>query len=157
MSIDSEAVYAAVRAIPAGTVITYGDLAERVGLTRNHARAVGNVLGSRPDNDAWMTTPPEDHDIPWWRVVKADGTLLAVEDENSRQWVQWARSVLTNEGVVFTNDGRVASLASARHAGGSGRGAPSSSTRHAREPEACWKHDKVQYSCRDCAPGTVRY
>lgn len=153
MRIDREAVYTAVRAIPAGTVITYGDLAQRVGLTRNHARAIGNVLGNRPDNAAWLTTPPEDHDIPWWRVVKADGTLLADEDEPNRQWVQWARSVLANEGVDFTNDGRVASLAGAHRSGGKARGAPSSSTKRFREPEPCWKHDKVQYSCRDCAPG----
>ena len=80
-SLNPEDVYAAVRAIPVGAVLTYGDLAERVGLTRNHARVVGDVPGNRPDNDAWMTTPAEDHDIPWWRVVKADGTLLADQDD----------------------------------------------------------------------------
>ena len=153
MSIDPEAVYAAVRAVPAGTVITYGDLAELVGLTRNHARAVGNVLGNRPDNDAWMTTPPEDHDIPWWRVVKANGTLLDDEDEHSRRWVDWARSVLASEGVLFTSDGRVASLAEARHPRSGGRSARSSFAKRTSEPEPCWKHDKVQYSCRDCVPG----
>jgi alkylated DNA nucleotide flippase Atl1 len=150
-SINPEDVYAAVRAIPVGAVITYGDLAERVGLTRNHARVVGNVLGNRPDNDAWMTTPAEDHDIPWWRVVKADGTLLADQDENSRRWVDWAKSVLASEGVAFTEDGRVASLATPRrHPSGSG-----TRTSHAkpyREPEPCWKHETIQYSCRDCVP-----
>lgn len=149
MSIDPEAVYAAVRAIPAGTVITYGELAERVGLTRNHARAVGNVLSGRPDNDAWLTTPAEDHDIPWWRVVKADGTLLAVEDEVSHRWVDWARAVLVGEGVAFTNDGRVARLANGRHPRASGAAARSSPKR-VREPEPCWRHEKLQYSCRDC-------
>ena len=153
MSIDVEAVYAAVRAIPAGTVITYGDLAERVGLTRNHARAVGNVLGNRPDNDAWMTTPPEEHDIPWWRVVKADGTLLADEDEDSRQWVAWAKSVLVSEGIGFTDDGRVATLAGDRRSNRGGPSVRSSAVRRVREPEPCWKHDKVQYTCRDCVPG----
>ena len=117
--LDHEDIFAAVRAIPAGTVITYGDLAERVGLTRNHARVVGNVLGNRPDKNAWMTTPAEDHDIPWWRVVKADGTMLADQDDNSRRWVEWARAVLVSEGVAFTDDGRVASLATTRrHLGG---------------------------------------
>ena len=152
MSIDPEAVYAAVRAVPAGVVITYGELAERVGLTRNHARAVGNVLGSRPDNEAWMTTAPQDHDIPWWRVVKADGTLLADVDDESRRWVDWARSVLVSEGVAFTDDGRVASLAGARHPRGDGGSARSSSAQRARQPEPCWRHDTVQYSCRDCVP-----
>ncbi|PWN03125.1 hypothetical protein DJ010_08335 [Nocardioides silvaticus] len=154
MRIDPETVFAAVRAIPAGTVITYGDLAERVGLTRNHARAVGNVLGNRPDNDAWMTTPPQDHDIPWWRVVKANGTLLDnEEDERSRKWVAWARSVLASEGVPFTNDGRVAGLARSGPAAGGGSTASRSRARQVRTPEPCWKHEKVQYSCRDCAPG----
>ncbi|GAA4811615.1 MGMT family protein [Nocardioides caeni] len=149
MTIDPQAVYAAVRAIPVGTVITYGDLAERVGLTRNHARAVGNVLGNRPDNDAWKSTPAENHDIPWWRVVKANGTLLDEEDEHSRRWVDWARSVLASEGVAFTVDGRVATLANPRSGGSGAR----SSARSTREPVPCWKHEKVQYSCRDCAPG----
>ena len=150
-SINPDDVYAAVRDIPAGAVITYGDLAERVGLTRNHARVVGNVLGNRPDNDAWMTTPAEDHDIPWWRVVKADGTLLADRDDNSRRWVDWAKSVLVSEGVAFTDDGRVASLATA-HRRPSGSGTRTSQAKPYREPEPCWRHETIQYSCRDCAP-----
>ncbi|EON23415.1 MULTISPECIES: MGMT family protein [Nocardioides] len=150
-SINPEDVFAAVRAIPVGAVITYGDLAERVGLTRNHARAVGNVLGSRPDNDAWMTTPAENHDIPWWRVVKADGTLLADQDDDSRRWVEWAKSVLVSEGVAFTADGRVASLATA-HRRPSGSGTRTSQAKPHREPEPCWRHETIQYSCRDCAP-----
>lgn len=150
-SINPEDVYSAVRAIPAGAVITYGDLAERVGLTRSHARAVGNVLGNRPDNDAWITTRAEDHDIPWWRVVKADGTLLADPDDNTRRWVDWARSVLVSEGVAFTDDGRVASLSSA---GSHWRGSVTrkSQAKPYSEPEPCWKHETIQYSCRDCAP-----
>lgn len=151
-SINPEDIYAAVRAIPSGTVITYGELAEQVGLTRNHARAVGNVLGNRPDNDAWMDTPAEDHDIPWWRVVKADGTLLADQDDSDRQrWVDWAKSVLVSEGVAFTVDGRVASLANG-HLHPSNGGGRRSQTRAQRAPEPCWQHEKIQYTCRDCAP-----
>lgn len=150
--IDPQAVYAAVRAIPEGTVITYGELAERLGLNRNHARAIGNVLRGHPENDAWMTTPSEDHDIPWWRVVKADGSLLALEDESNRVWVDWARSVLVSEGVPFTDDGRVASVAGPRQSARRSDGARSASTGRARVPEPCWRHDKVQYTCRDCAP-----
>ena len=150
-SINPEDIYAAVRAVPAGSVITYGDLAERVGLTRNHARAVGNVLSNRPDGDAWMATPAEDHDIPWWRVVKADGTLLADQDDTRRRWVDWAKSVLVSEGVAFTEDGRVASLATARrHPIGSGT--RTSQAKPYSEPEPCWRHATIQYSCRDCAP-----
>jgi len=148
-----EDIYAAVRAIPAGTVITYADLAERVGLTRNHARAVGNVLGNRPDNDAWMTTPAGDHDIPWWRVVKADGTMLAADqDVNSRRWVDWAKAVLVSEGVAFTGDGRVASLATTRRQP-RGSDTRTSQAKPYREPRPCWRHETIQHSCRDCAAG----
>ena len=151
-SLNPEDIYVAVRAIPVGTVITYGDLAERVGLTRNHARVVGNVLGNRPDNDAWMTIPAEDHDIPWWRVVKADGTMLADQDDNSRRWVDWARAALVSEGVAFTDDGRVASLATTRrHPRGSGT--RTSQSKPYREPGPCWRHETIQHSCRDCATG----
>jgi alkylated DNA nucleotide flippase Atl1 len=153
MKIDPEAVYAAVRAVPPGTVITYGDLAERAGLSRSHARSVGVVLRSRPDREAWLTTAPEDHDIPWWRVVRADGTMLAAESEDDfgRQWIAWATEVLAREGVELTADGRVASLANGPRST-SGAGAPTSARRQAREPEPCWRHETVQYSCRDCAP-----
>lgn len=150
-SINPEDVYAAVRAIPVGAVITYGDLAERVGLTRNHARVIGTVLANRPDNDAWMTTPAEDHDIPWWRVVKADGTLRADQDDDNRRWIDWAKSVLGSEGVAFTDDGRVASLATGRRHP-SGSGTRTSQAKPYREPEPCWKHETIRYSCRDCAP-----
>ncbi len=152
--INPEDVYAAVREIPVGTVITYGDLAERVGLTRNHARVVGNILGSRPDNGAWMTTPADEHDIPWWRVVKADGSLLSDlggATDTRRSWVEWATRVLISEGVKFTDDGRVASLATARRHPGD-TGSRRSGAKPYREPEPCWRHETVQYSCRDCAP-----
>ena len=151
-SLNPEDVYAAVRAIPVGAVITYGDLAERVGLTRNHARVVGNVLGNRPDNDAWLTPPAEDHDIPWWRVVKADGTLRPDQDDDSRRrGVNWAKSVLVSEGVAFTDDGRVASLGTA-HRRPSGSGTRTSQAKQYRHPEPCWRHETIQYSCQDCAP-----
>ena len=150
-SINPEDVYAAVRAIPVGAVITYGDLAERVGLTRNHARVIGTVLANRPDNDAWITTPAEDHDIPWWRVVKADGTLRADQDDDNRRWIDRAKSVLVSEGVAFTDDGRVANLATGRRHP-SGSGTRTSQAEPYRDPERCWKHETIQYSCRDCAP-----
>ncbi|MBU2666074.1 MGMT family protein [Actinoplanes bogorensis] len=51
-------VHDVVRSIPAGRVMTYGDVAIVVG---TGARAVGRVL-----HDGG-------HDIPWWRVVDAGG------------------------------------------------------------------------------------
>ena len=56
----AEEVLEVVHAIPAGRVLTYGDVGELVG--DRGPRFVGNVLrrfGS---------------DVPWWRVLRADGS-----------------------------------------------------------------------------------
>lgn len=53
----------AVEAIPAGRVMSYGDIAEY--LAEGGPRQVGRVLA------LWGAA------VPWWRVVHADGTLLA--------------------------------------------------------------------------------
>ena len=54
-----EAVLARVRAIPEGFVRTYGDVSPGA------PRFAGTVLFDMPD----------DPDLPWWRVVRADGSL----------------------------------------------------------------------------------
>ena len=56
------AVYALVRRIPAGQVVTYGQVAVLVGRARS-ARAVGGAMGRCPD------------DVPWHRVVNAQGAI----------------------------------------------------------------------------------
>jgi alkylated DNA nucleotide flippase Atl1 len=56
-----EAVLSLVEQIPAGQVTTYGLVAEAVG--RGGARGVGRVM-------ALYGGP-----VPWWRVVRADGSL----------------------------------------------------------------------------------
>lgn len=60
----NELVYAIVREVPDGKVITYGDIAERLG-NRGLARAVGNCLHRNPDPDY----------TPCFRVVNSDGRL----------------------------------------------------------------------------------
>ncbi len=80
---DSEhthTVLARVRSIPAGFVRAYGDI------TPGAPRIAGAVL-----HDA------EDPGLPWWRVVRADGSLA----KGDRQ-----RAHLEAEGVPF-NGGRV--------------------------------------------------
>jgi methylated-DNA-protein-cysteine methyltransferase-like protein len=80
-----ERVRAAVAAIPPGQVRSYGEIAAEAGL--RSARLVGRVLAV------------DGHDLPWHRVVRADGSFaphLAAE--------QAAR--LRVEGVLAT-DGRV--------------------------------------------------
>ena len=56
-----ERVAAAVRGIPYGAVLSYGQVAIRAGRPRA-ARAVASALRQL-------------HDVPWWRVVRADRTL----------------------------------------------------------------------------------
>lgn len=60
----AEKVYVALRAIPKGRVVTYGQIAEMIG-NPNASRAVGNALHKNPD--------PEN--IPCFRVVNAQGKL----------------------------------------------------------------------------------
>jgi alkylated DNA nucleotide flippase Atl1 len=50
-----------VDAVPPGKVLTYGDVAELTGW--GAARAVGAVMSRHG------------HELPWWRVVRADGSL----------------------------------------------------------------------------------
>jgi alkylated DNA nucleotide flippase Atl1 len=54
----TERVHDVVLSIPAGRVMTYGHVAKAVG---TGARAVGRIMHNGG------------HDIPWWRVVDADG------------------------------------------------------------------------------------
>lgn len=78
-------VYAIIASIPPGTVLSYGEVADRAGL--RSARLVGRILAECDD------------DIPWHRVVRADGTPaphLAVKQI----------AMLKSEGVTFRN-GRV--------------------------------------------------
>ncbi len=83
----NEQVYALVRAIPAGRVLTYGAVARLLGVPRG-ARAVGWAL---------RATPP-DGDIPWHRVINAQGAIV-VKDRLHEAHIQ--RERLLVEGVVF--------------------------------------------------------
>lgn len=70
----------AVLAIPEGFVRTYGDLSPGA------PRLAGRVL---------RTTQAA---VPWWRVVRADGSLAVGEEQRRR---------LESEGVPFTPGGQV--------------------------------------------------
>lgn len=58
---DVEQVRGVVAAIPAGSVLAYGQVAARAGLP-GRARLVGRILAEDGD------------DLPWHRVLRADGT-----------------------------------------------------------------------------------
>ena len=80
-----ERVVELVAALEPGEVVTYGELALEAGRP-GAARAVGNVMATVDG-------------LPWWRVVRADGKLVARnEKEQSRR--------LRAEGVTVRN-GRV--------------------------------------------------
>jgi methylated-DNA-protein-cysteine methyltransferase related protein len=67
-----------VRAIPAGLVSTYGDVSPGA------PRFAGSILFAA-----------DEPDLPWWRVVRADGSLA----KGARQ-----RRRLTAEGVPFRGE-----------------------------------------------------
>lgn len=80
----------AVRAIPAGRVASYGDVARLAGLPRG-AREVGRVLRELPDGS----------DVPWHRVVNSKGEIrLALDSPAGRA----QRERLRAEGVVIDRD-----------------------------------------------------
>jgi alkylated DNA nucleotide flippase Atl1 len=79
-----ERVRAVIEAIPPGEVLSYGEVADRAGV--RSARLVGRILA-------------ESDDLPWHRVVRADGTPTPHLAERQT-------ALLRAEGVRFVN-GRV--------------------------------------------------
>jgi methylated-DNA-protein-cysteine methyltransferase-like protein len=78
MTARADRVRARVRAVPEGFVACYGDLDP-------HApRFAGAVLASS-----------DDPDLPWWRIVRADGSV----PKGERQ-----RKLLEREGTPFKGD-----------------------------------------------------
>lgn len=86
-------IYAVVRCIPRGKVGTYGQVAAFAGLP-GHARQVGYALHALP----------EDHDVPWHRVINAEGRISKRSDPTSEDR---QRAMLEAEGVVFDGQERV--------------------------------------------------
>jgi methylated-DNA-protein-cysteine methyltransferase-like protein len=85
-------VYAVVRMIPRGMVMSYGGVARQCGRP-GRARAVGYALHAAPTKAR----------IPWWRVINAQGRLSIPDNETS--FTQ--RSRLIAEGVHVSDDLRV--------------------------------------------------
>jgi methylated-DNA-protein-cysteine methyltransferase-like protein len=82
-----ERVYALVRTVPAGRVVTYGQVARSLGAERG-ARAVGYALRALSDPDG----------VPWWRVVNASG---GISPRGSGFGAEIQRELLEAEGVRF--------------------------------------------------------
>ncbi len=86
-----EAVVGVIESIPAGEVVTYGEVALEAGFP-GRARSVGHLLATH------------DGDLPWWRVVAASGRLVPGHE------VDQARR-LRAEGVSLRPSGRSVSMA----------------------------------------------
>lgn len=86
-----ERILAVIRAIPAGQVMGYGQVAARAGLP-GRARLTARVLGMN-----------DDPQLPWHRVLRADGRIAM--PEGSRGWREQSQR-LRAEGVVVER-GRV--------------------------------------------------
>lgn len=83
-------VYDIVAKIPAGKVVTYGDIAKMLGKPRA-ARFVGYAMNAVCEKD----------NLPWHRVTFADGRTW------DGQWEKVQRDLLTAEGVGFKADGHI--------------------------------------------------
>ena len=86
-------VYQFVRGVPAGGVVTYGQVALELG-SPAAARAVGYALHFLPGNS----------DVPWWRVVNAGGGI-SLRGRGEAAEVQ--RRLLEAEGIAFRREGTI--------------------------------------------------
>lgn len=80
-----EAVLRVVEAIPAGRVMSYGAIADLVG--RGGPRQVGQVMARYGGA------------VPWWRVVRADGTLPASHGHRAREQYEREATPLGDAGI----------------------------------------------------------
>jgi alkylated DNA nucleotide flippase Atl1 len=92
----AEAVLDVVAGIPAGSVMTYGDVAAVLG--SRAARAVGNVM-------AWYGS-----DVAWWRVIRASGHPAIDHEDRALEHFRAEGTPL-----VETPDGYRVNLRLARH------------------------------------------
>ena len=88
-----DAVYAYLKTIPAGNVVTYGQVAAAVG-NGKAVRAVGNILHKNPDPA----------NIPCHRVVNRKGEVSKAYAFGGGEA---QRKRLEAEGIVFEPDGTV--------------------------------------------------
>lgn len=85
-----ELVWNYIREVPSGRVVTYGQIAEAIN-SPEAAQAVGGAMRAIPDET----------DVPWWRVVSAEGQLGAPQSLDEQ------RERLRGEGVSVSGDDRV--------------------------------------------------
>jgi methylated-DNA-protein-cysteine methyltransferase-like protein len=86
-----QSIYDIVRSIPPGQVMSYGQVGREAGCS---ARTVG-----------WAMANALEGDVPWQRVVGADGFLRIGKRSVALQDAQ--RRLLEREGIAFTEGGCV--------------------------------------------------
>lgn len=86
-----QAIYAVVQQIPAGRVMTYGQIAQMVGCT---ARTVGFAMAALKGTS----------DVPWQRVINSQGKVSHRVDGEGNIL---QRDLLEMEGIVFDRHGRI--------------------------------------------------
>lgn len=85
------AVYALVRRVPRGRVVTYGQVARALGAPSSTARTVGWAMRVSPAS------------VPWHRVVNARGEIVL----RSTTGYHEQRTRLKAEGIRFDRAGRI--------------------------------------------------
>ncbi len=78
-----------LRGLEPGEVATYGEIAEEAGYPRG-ARAVGNFLKRSSDG------------LPWWRVVRADGSLAAPHVREQKELLE-SEGIRVRDAHAFSN------------------------------------------------------
>jgi methylated-DNA-protein-cysteine methyltransferase-like protein len=100
-SLFSETVFRAVRAIPRGQVRSYAQVALYAGRP-GAARGVGHELTGLP--------PARQRDVPWWRVIRSDGTLAPMVAHEQAKRLRAEGVEVRQRGEVFRvkvdDDGR---------------------------------------------------
>ncbi|MDR1030503.1 MAG: MGMT family protein [Treponema sp.] len=85
-------IIATIQAVPAGMVSSYRDIAAAAGLPQG-ARQVARILH----------TLSESQNLPWHRIIKADGRIALGPGQGRELQIQ----ILRSEGVVVTDQGTV--------------------------------------------------
>ena len=88
----TRAVIEIIKRIPAGMVCTYGRIAEMIPPPNEMDPKAYKTFGARWVGGAMAKCP---NDVPWWRVVNAQGKISA------RPSAPRQRELLEAEGVVF--------------------------------------------------------
>ncbi|HJF34212.1 MAG TPA: MGMT family protein [Sporosarcina psychrophila] len=94
MNVFTERVIRIIQEIPAGHVMTYGQVAAAAGSPRG-ARQVVRVLHSMSAK----------YKLPWHRIINAQGGISAPADAEGKGLHQ--RELLELEGVTFSIDGKI--------------------------------------------------